>query len=47
MTEFSQVISSLDAGGHYHDFVKEVYEVLGQVALEASQAEIQAIQEFN
>ena len=47
MTEFSQVISSLDAGGHYHDFVKEVYDVLGQVALEASQAEIQAIQEFN
>lgn len=47
MTEFSQVISSLDAGGHYHDFVKEVYEVLGQVALEASQAEIQAIEEFN
>ena len=47
MTEFSQVISSLDAGGHYHEFVKEVYDVLGQVALEASQAEIQAIQEFH
>ena len=47
MTEFSQVISSLDAGGHYHEFVKEVYEVLGQVALEASQAEVSAIQEFN
>ncbi len=47
MTEFSQVISSLDAGGHYHDFVKEVYEVLGQVAIEASQAELQAVQEFH
>ena len=47
MTEFSQVISSLDAGGHYHEFVKEVYDILGQVAIEASQAEISAVDEFH
>jgi hypothetical protein len=34
MTEFSQVISSLDAGGRLHGYVKQIYEALGQIALE-------------
>ena len=46
MTEFSQVISSLDAGGRMHDYVKTVYKVLGQVALEQSQLELDAIKSF-
>lgn len=46
MTEFSQVISSLDAGGQYHDYVKEVYNVLGQVAIEASRVELDTVQKY-
>lgn len=46
MTEFSQVISSLDAGGHYHNYVKQVYEVLGKVALEASASELEGVKSF-
>lgn len=46
MTEFSQVISSLAAGGQYHDFVKEVYNILGRVALEASKVEMDSIEEY-
>ena len=29
MTEFSQVISSLDAGGYLHDYVAQIYQQLG------------------
>ena len=29
MTEFSQVISALDAGGRLHDYVKGIYQALG------------------
>nr|DAP08352.1 MAG TPA: hypothetical protein [Bacteriophage sp.] len=29
MTEFSQVISSLDAGGYLHDYVTQIYQQLG------------------
>jgi len=43
MTEFSQVISSLDAGGFYHDYVKEIYNVLGRVAIEASKLELESV----
>ena len=46
MTEFSQVISSLDAGGHYHDYVKEIYNVLGRVAIEASKVELETIHKY-
>lgn len=46
MTEFSQVISSLDAKGRLHDYVHGIYEVLGQVALETSKVELQAVEEF-
>lgn len=46
MTEFSQVISSLDAGGHYHDYVKEIYNVLGRVAIQASNLELEAAKEY-
>ena len=46
MTEFSQVISSLDAGGYLHDYVSQIYEQLGQTAIELSQVELNAIKEF-
>ena len=47
MTEFSQVISSLDANGFYHDYVKDIYEVLGRLSIEASQVELDSINSFN
>ena len=46
MTEFSQVISSLDAGGRLHGYVKQIYDVLGRVALEQAQIEVHALKEF-
>lgn len=46
MTEFSQVISSLASGGRLHDYVKEVYQVLGKVALNAANLEMEAVEEF-
>lgn len=46
MTEFSQVISSLDAGGRLHSYVRQIYNVLGQVALEQAQLEVSALEEF-
>ena len=46
MTEFSQVISSLDAGGRLHSYVKQIYDVLGRVALEQAQIEVHALKEF-
>lgn len=46
MTEFSQVISSLDAGGYLHDYVSQIYEQLGATALDLSQVELEAIKEF-
>lgn len=46
MTEFSQVISSLDAGGRLHGYVRQIYDVLGRVALEQSQLEVNALDEF-
>ena len=46
MTEFSQVISSLDAGGRLHDFVTQVYNALGQVALQLSEVELDAVNDF-
>lgn len=40
MTEFSQVISALEAGGRLHNMSKQVYRTLGELAVKASQAEI-------
>ena len=42
MTEFSQVISALEAGGRLHGEAKEVYKTLGQLAVQASKFEIDA-----
>lgn len=46
MTEFSQVISSLDAGGRLHEYVSEIYDTLGEIALNLSQLEIDSIKEL-
>lgn len=46
MTEFSQVISSLDAGGRLHDYVSQIYDMLGQLALDLTQVELDAVKEF-
>ena len=43
MTEFSQVISALDAGGRLHNYVKGIYQALGQIALEEASLEMEAI----
>ena len=42
MTEFSQVISALEAGGRLHGEAKEVYKTLGRLAVLASKFEIDA-----
>lgn len=46
MTEFTQVISSLDAGGALHHLVKPIYQTLGRVALQLSSAELDAVEAF-
>lgn len=46
MTEFSQVISSLDAGGRMHGYVSQIYESLGKLALDLSEIELDAVKEF-
>ncbi len=46
MTEFSQVISSLDAGGRLHGYVSQIYETLGKLAIDLSEVELTAIDEF-
>lgn len=46
MTEFSQVISALEAGGYLHKYSKQVYNDLGRVASLASQIEIDTIANF-
>lgn len=46
MTEFSQVISSLDAGGQLHDYVSQIYEQLGQTALDLAEVELDAVRNF-
>ena len=46
MTEFSQVISSLDAGGQLHDYVSQIYEELGQTAISLAQVELDAVENF-
>lgn len=46
MTEFSQVISALEAGGRLHHLSKQVYRDLGQLALQASELELDAVVKF-
>lgn len=46
MTEFSQVISALEAGGYLHKYSKQVYNDLGRVASLASKIEIDAVAKF-
>jgi hypothetical protein len=36
----------LDAGGRLHSYVKQIYDVLGRVALEQAQIEVHALKEF-
>jgi hypothetical protein len=36
MTEFSQVISALDAGGRLHDHIVSIYRALGDMAIRES-----------
>ena len=46
MTEFSQVISALEAGGRLHSVSNEVYRSLGKLAIAASSVEIDALDAF-
>lgn len=46
MTEFSQVIASLEAGGYLHKYAKQVYQDLGKVASVASKIEIDTVTKF-
>lgn len=46
MTEFSQVIASLEAGGYLHKYAKQVYQDLGKVAAVASKIEIDTVTKF-
>ena len=46
LTEFSQVISSLDAGGKVHDIAKSVYNNLASVARQTSITEFEALHAF-
>lgn len=47
MTEFSQVISSLDTGAHLHDYVKEIYNQLGKTALNLARVELDALEQYD
>lgn len=46
MTEFSQVISSLEAGGRLHHLSKQVYKDLGEVAIQSSKIEVDAVAKY-
>lgn len=46
LTEMSQVISAIDAGGHYHKEVAELYSAIGHLALSASKMELDKIKLF-
>lgn len=43
MTEFSQVIAALEAGGRLHDIADLTYQDLGRVALTTAKVELQAL----
>lgn len=46
MTEFSQVVAALEAGGRLHNSAKQVYKALGKIALIASQVEVKAVIDY-
>lgn len=46
MSEFTQVISALVAGGRNHEYIKQIYQQLGKVAIDAAEEELNAIEEF-
>lgn len=46
MTEFSQVVAALEAGGRLHNSAKQVYKALGKIALIASQVEVKAVLDY-
>lgn len=46
LTEMSQVISAIDAGGNYHQEVTELYKAIGNLALTAARVEISKIKAF-
>lgn len=46
MTEFSQVINALDSNGYMHEYVSEIYDALGRVAIQMSEVELDAVDAF-
>lgn len=46
MTEFSQVIAALEAGGNLHKYSKQVYSDLGRVAMISSSVELDTLAEY-
>ena len=46
LTEFSQVIAALEAGGRLHDRTKLVYKSLGQLSVLVSKLEIDAVTKY-
>ena len=46
MTEFSQVVSALEAGGRLHNSAKQVYKALGKIAIIASQIEVDSVADY-
>lgn len=46
LTEFSQVIASLDALGNVHDLARNVFENLSQIAISSAVTETEALEKF-
>lgn len=46
LTEFSQVIAAIEAGGRLHHMTKKVYRILGTLALQASSQELNAAAKY-
>jgi hypothetical protein len=46
LTEFSQVIASLAAGGRVHNISRQVYQDLENIALQTSSTELAALEDF-
>lgn len=46
MTEYSQVILALEAGGYLHSYARQVYYDLGEFAVTSSKVELDAVAEY-
>lgn len=46
ITEFSQVIAALEAGGRLHEYVTEIYDALGSLACSASSEKLDAVAQY-